>query len=102
VSSWTTIGATYFAADTPPARAFARAPTVTDSMPKMREKKPGAGAFASTVIVSTPKVVDVRAISVTSTLPPFFSAYSSARSSACTGFSGSACAPARAAASTVA
>ena len=95
----TTIGATYFAEERVPVCAFAEALTVTELIPKIVEKIPGAGFEPLTEIVSFGMVVVENETLLLPMPPPFLFAYPTASALACAVSSGSACAPARAAAS---
>src|SRR4029079_16064666 len=96
----TTIGITHFAALRPPTRADAIACTVTEFTPSTFEKNPGAGREPFTVMVSLGTTCDLKVMFIVP--PPFFVAYCAARAEAFAVLPGSACAPASAAASTVA
>src|SRR5919197_4030956 len=95
----TAIGATYFAWEVRAVRAVAFEPTLTELTPKSLVNTPVAGRFTWTVIVSLGPN-ELEKLTLWSP-PPFLLAYEDARLEACAVSSGSACAPARAAASAV-
>src|SRR4026209_1906284 len=94
------MGTTHFAALRPPTRAVAVACTVTELMPSIFEKNPGAGREPVTVIVSFAVTFDLNVVLIVP--PPFLVAYCAASAEASAVLPGSAGAPARAAESTVA
>src|SRR5213076_2686630 len=96
----TVIGATYFTEVTPSERATPVEPTATLFTPTTFEKKPGAERFTVTLIVSLVTTFEEIVIAPEPS-PPFFAAYCWASVFAWAGSSGSACAPASAAASAV-
>src|SRR2546422_3417524 len=93
-------GAAYCAAPRPPVRAAAFDAMLTESTEKTCAKKPGAERDSVTLIVSFGRYFEEN--ETCGAGPPFVCAYWAARSAACAGFSGSACAPASAAESAIA